>query len=264
MPFLDALGPELLVRAGATTLIVIGATLAIDRFGPKIGGALAGLPIIIGPGFFFIIRDHGAAFAADAAAASLYALSGTEAFLLAYCLAALRTGPVLSLVAAFCAWLVAASALSFLPPMPFLGIALFLASAFTAHRTVRALLPTPRIQRSSGGVGLLFLRGLFAGILVAVVTVLAEQIGSGWSGMLVSFPIGLTVISIAVHQRSGRDVAIAALGSAIFGIASLATFSFVLAVTIRPLGAVTAYCLALIASVVLTSILTGRSRASSA
>ena len=41
------------------------------RLGPAVGGALAGLPIVLGPGFFFLMREAEAGFVAQAATALL-------------------------------------------------------------------------------------------------------------------------------------------------------------------------------------------------
>lgn len=251
---------ELAVRAGSTALIVIAATLAIERFGPRIGGSLAGLPIVIGPGFFFLIRDHGAAFAADAAATSLFSLAATEAFLLGYCLAAQRAGPFLSLAAAILAWLTVVPFVAAMPPMPFLGAAVFTASGLAAYLLVRAFAKVRASARGGRGLAPLLLRGLLAGLLVAGVTVLSAQLGAAWSGLLVTFPVGFTVISVTVHQRAGSVAAIATLNAAMLGTFSLAIFSFGLAVGIPLLGSTAAYGLALLGGLAATSFLTLWSR----
>ena len=43
---------ELGVRMGATAAVVVAVTFAVGRFGPLVGGALAGLPVVLGPGFY--------------------------------------------------------------------------------------------------------------------------------------------------------------------------------------------------------------------
>lgn len=109
------LATELAIRVAATAVIVIAVTLAVERLGPLIGGALAGSPIVIGPGFFFIAREHDADFIADTAAASLLSLCATEAFLLAYSGVAFRHRSGLALSAASLVWFLAAAMLAPLP-----------------------------------------------------------------------------------------------------------------------------------------------------
>ena len=253
------LSAELATRILATALIVIGITLAVERLGPKVGGALVGLPIVIGPGFFFLIREHGPAFSAEAAAFSLVSLCATEAFLLAYCASAARLPPGASLAAATVAWLASALLLSNLPPRPVLGLALFVAAVVAARRTTARFVATGRARRVRGGAFLLAIRGLAAGLLVAAATLAAERLGPGWSGLILAFPIGFTVVSITIHQRSGPDTAIATLHAATLGVASLAAFSFTLSVAIVPMGAAIAFIAALAAGVLVTAALTWRS-----
>lgn len=259
------LATELAIRVAATAVIVIGVTLAVERLGSLIGGALAGLPIVIGPGFFFIAREHGADFTADTAAASLLSLCATEAFLLAYSGVAFRHRPGLALSAATLVWFLAAAMLAPLPPRPFLAVVLFLGAA-TAARLIcrRRLLRTGGARKVDGGYLLLLVRGLAAGLLVATATLAADHLGPGWSGFFVTYPIAISIVAITVHQRSGAYVAIATLHAAMQGVGSLAAFSLTLALAIKVAGPGAALAAALVASVAVTSFLAWRSAAAQA
>ena len=252
------LAAELLSRVVATAVIVIGITLAVERLGPAIGGALVGLPIVIGPGFFFLLREHGAEFGAGAAASSLISLCATEAFLLAYCAAAGRWSAGASIACASATWLAAAFVLSPVPPRPVFGLVLFVCAAIFARRTARRFLRASEPRAAKGGAFLLLVRGLAAGFLVAAATLAADRLGPGWSGFVVTYPIGFTVVSITIHQRSGADTAIATLHGAMLGVISLAAFSFTLAAAVVPLGSGPAFISALAAGVAATGLLTWR------
>ena len=252
------LAVELPIRVAATAAIIIGITLAVERLGPAIGGALVGLPIVIGPGFFFLLREHGAEFGAEAAASSLISLCATEAFLLVYCAAAARWSAGISIACASATWFAAAFVLSPVPSRPGLGLLLFVAAAVFARRTARRFLRAGQPRAAKGGAFLLLVRGLAAGILVAAATLTADRLGPGWSGFVVTYPIGFTVVSITIHQRSGADTAIATLHGAMLGVISLAAFSFTLAATAGPLGSGLAFLGALAAGVAATGLLTWR------
>ncbi|WP_050526289.1 hypothetical protein [Pseudorhodobacter aquimaris] len=242
---------ELLVRVFATAGIVIGITLSVERLGPKIGGALAGLPIVIGPAFFFIVRDHSIEFSANAAAASLISLAATQAFLLAYIFVAARSRA--AILAATLAWAVCAWGLSWVAPSPWTGLLIFLpamiAVRILSRRFVRPFTP----GRAKGTLTLLVIRGVAAGLLVAGVTAASWQLGPVWAGLLISYPVGLTVISMTIHHRSGADMVISTLRAVMLGVLSPVAFTFVLAVLLEPLGPVLAFALALIAGVLATS-----------
>lgn len=252
----DLASVQALLRAAATALIVIGVTLCVNRFGPIIGGALVGLPIVIGPGFFFILQEHGTEFAVDSASYALLSLCGTQAFLLAYIATAYRYAAWPALLAASSAWIVVAITLSRAPPSLVLGTILFvlttLLGRLLGHRFRRPI----ATRRSAGGLSLLLARGILAGTLVAVVTAVASRLGSGWAGLLIAYPIGFTVVSITVHQRFGPAVAIAMLHSAMLGIISLAAFCGSLAIALQVIRPGAAFLIALLLALAATSVVT--------
>lgn len=260
---IEILGPDMIAELGirivATAVIVIGVALAVERLGPAIGGALAGLPIVIGPGFFFIARDHSAAFTADAGTASLLSLCATEAFLLAYCWVAFRHRPALALGAATLAWFVMVFLLLPLPPRVFLALGMFVCAAVLARWIGQRFRSVAAGRKAAGGHLLLIVRGVAAGILVAAATLAADYLGSGWSGFIMTYPIGFSVISVTVHQRAGASTVIATLHSAMLGVASLAAFSFTLSFSIETIGTMPALTAALGASVAVTAALALRS-----
>ncbi|WP_458792639.1 hypothetical protein [Yoonia sp. MH D7] len=242
---------ELLVRVLSTAGIVIGVTLAVERLGPKIGGALAGLPIVIGPAFFFIVRDQSVVFSANTAAASLISLTATQAFLFGYIAFAAKSRG--AIITATLAWVMCAWILSWVPPSPWTGLLIFLPTMIAVHicsqRFVRPFAP----GRATGTLVLLIIRGLAAGLLVAGVTAASWKLGPVWAGLLISYPIGLTVISMTIHQRSGADMVIMTLRSVILGVISPVAFTFVLAVLLEPFGPALSFILALITGVFTTA-----------
>ncbi|MGU3496238.1 hypothetical protein ACLBXM_19525 [Xanthobacteraceae bacterium A53D] len=242
----------LLTRMVTTALVVIGISLAVRKLGPVIGGSLAGLPVVLGPGFFFLMRSTPEAFVPDAAAYALLSLCGTQAFVLAYISLARRAGPFLSLAAAITAWGSSAALLRLLPPKPLLAIGLFVmvtaAAWFIARGIERPAIGPIAAERPAQTI----LRGCLAGALVAMVSVAAGQLGTVISGLLVAYPMGYTVLSVTIHRRNGADVAVAMLHAAILGISSIAGFSATIALTARTLGPLPAFLVGLVVSLVIT------------
>lgn len=247
---------ELLIRATATAAVVVGIAIIVERLGPLVGGALAGLPIVIGPGFFFLMQEQSTEFTVAAAASSLIALTASQAFLLGYIAVARQTRA--SIVVASLCWLVTALLLTVVPSSPWVGLVLFLVSTAAARSVSRNFERAHARPRVRGGLITLLGRGIAAGLLVAVVTVAADWLGAVWAGFLMTYPIAMTVISLTVHQRSGEDVVIATLRSMMLGIGSIAGFTFTLAVTLLPFGPIWAFAAALIAGIGVTTLLTLR------
>lgn len=243
---------QLLARMAATACVVIGVALAVGRLGPAIGGALAGLPIVLGPGFFFITMQAPAGFVSAAAVYSLMSLCATQLFLLAYIATAGRTGPWISLLAALAAWTTAVVLFRLFPTQPLSGIALFAIVTFAARALGAAFVRTTSKPIRVENLGLLFLRGILAGLLVAVVTTAASQLGATSSGLLLAFPIGYTVLAITIHEQFGAGTVIATLYSAIRGTISLAGFCTMLALAMPSVSPAWAFLLALAISLAIT------------
>lgn len=223
---------ELAIRMMATTFIVMAVTWAVGVFGPLIGGALAGLPITLGPGFFFLSEQAQASFVSQAASYALLSLCATQFFLLAYMMTAKRYRPAVCLGSACVTWLVFALMFRYLPPRPWINLALFIVTTAACWRYGARFLSDSSSAKGQTGFGLLFLRGVIAGILVATVTTASHWIGPVGSGLLLAFPVGFTVMTITIHERFGSRCIIATLHSIMLGTGSLAAFCATVALLI--------------------------------
>jgi uncharacterized membrane protein (GlpM family) len=182
--------------------------------GPAIGGVIAGLPIVLGPGFYILAQREPPAFVADAATYSLMSLSETQVFLTVYLL---RVSVIASFGLAVVAWLVAAVPLRLLPQLPALGIVLFTIVTIVGRKIAR-------LHRNDGS------HAANKEVLVASITAGGARLGPSWSGLLLAFPVGFSVIAVTVHRRHGGSVLTATLHSALRGTLSLAAFCATLAV----------------------------------
>ena len=63
---------------------VVGASLAARRYGPRVGGLIAGLPVVAGPILLIYALQHGDAFAANASVGALLGLVSLIAFVIVY------------------------------------------------------------------------------------------------------------------------------------------------------------------------------------
>jgi hypothetical protein len=195
--------------------------------GPAIGGVIAGLPIVLGPGFYILAQREPPAFVADAATYSLMSLSETQVFLTVYLL---RVSVIASFGLAVVAWLVAAVPLRLLPQLPALGIVLFTIVTIVGRKIARLHRNDGSHAANKESLGLVLLRATLAGVLVASITAGGARLGPSWSGLLLAFPVGFSVIAVTVHRRHGGSVLTATLHSALRGTLSLAAFCATLAV----------------------------------
>lgn len=250
---------SLAVKVVATAVVVVIVTVSVARLGPRIGGILVGTPIVLGPAFFFLSREQTTAFVTQAAVSTLHALAATLLFLMSYVSVAGRFGARTSVAVAVSAWTVAAAILTQIPGgvLPALAAyAVVFAAALMLERSLNLSEARTTAQIKRGDI---FARGAAAGVLVGITTTIGTRFGPTLSGILAGFPVGFLVVSLTLHQRFGAPVARATLVAAQKGMLSLLAFTTVLAVLAPPLGAMTAFLPALIASLLASTLMASTS-----
>lgn len=238
-------GPLLALKLVLVPLFLGLLSLAGRRWGPRIAGWLAGLPLVTGPILYFIALERGAEFAAQAARATLGAVSAMLAFNLAYAWAAQRMPWPLAFAAGLTGWFIAALALSAAAP----SLALSTAVATAALIVAPHLFPAPREPHAVHAPPAyeLFLRMAAGAIFVVTVTASAAALGAGWTGRLSTIPILGLVLALFTHRASGGPAAAALLRAMARGLYSYATFCFVIALLLPRSGLATAFAAAIIA-----------------
>ncbi|GHE20512.1 hypothetical protein [Halomonas urumqiensis] len=250
----------LLVKLVATAVVVIGVSVAVGKLGPRLGGIIAGTPIVLGPGYFFMLQERPAAFIESAALSTLHALVATLLFSICFVVSAHRMGALASLGLATLCWIPAALLFSLMPGGVLVAVLMYGVVLLVAEAVKRALkLNQPVVVATSGWFDLL-LRGLLAGVLVSVATTLAARSGPLLSGMLVGFPVGLFTIGWTLHQRYGADVARATVSAAQQGMLSLVAFGVVTATFASITPPLVTFLLSLGASVGVSALLFLRSQ----
>ena len=245
---------ELLVRTLATAAIVISVVLVAARAGPAIGGVLVGLPIVLAPGYFFLLREQSADFVAHAATGSLVSLSATQVFLFVYIVAARRLAPVTTLALAALAWAGASFLLGLFGPGLVAGSLCFAFVTVVARRIGRGCVVPVAPASPRRAFALLILRGVVAGLLVAVVSLSSSAFGTVLSGALMAFPVGFSAIGFSLHRDFGAAMAARTAYASLYGLTSLAVFCLALALALGHLPSPHAFFLALAMSVATTMI----------
>lgn len=245
----------LLTKLIATALVVIGVSVSVGKLGPRLGGIIAGTPIILGPGYFFLLQEWPTEFIQAAALATLHALIATLLFSISFVLTAERLGALSSLGLATLVWIPGAYLFSFIPGGVAFAVMVYGVVLLSAEIIKRALaLKQPKVAAVSGWFDVV-LRGLLAGVLVAVATTLAARSGPLLSGILVGFPVGLFTIGWTLHDRYGADVARATVAAAQQGMLSLVAFVVVTAVLVGHVPPMVTFVFALLASITASAIL---------
>ena len=196
--------------------VLIGVvSLTGRRWGPAVGGWLAGLPWTSGPVALFLAFEQGNAFAAQAAQGTLLGLVSVFAFCLVYTRIARSQGWAVSVLSGWGAFFAATLALN--------GVAISLIPAFAG--VLVAMVATLRFLRAAGPSGAtpvppvweIPLRMLAATAMVLMITTAAASLGPQLSGLLTPFPVYATVLAVFTHHFEGALTATRLLRGVVIG-----------------------------------------------
>ena len=236
----------LILKLTLVPALVLSASLATRRWGPRIGGLLTGLPIVSGPALFFFAVEQGNAFAAEAARAVLVSLVGVAATSVTYAWTATRASWWLSLPASWTSFFAAVLLVQRVRVPATAALLVALASI------VLAQLLLPRAGSHAAGARPAWdlpLRVIASMLLVVAVTALAERLGPTLSGALTPFPVAISILLAFSHAQQGSAAAISFLRGFVPGMWSFAAFCYVLSIAVVPLGTLIGFALALAATV---------------
>ena len=252
----------LILKLTLVPALILGATVATRRWGPRIGGLLTGLPIVSGPALFFFAVEQGDAFAAEASRAVLASLVGVSACAVAYAWASRRTPWWISLTISWtCFFVVVVLVQRVHAPAP-----ASLLAALVSFVLAQLSLPRAGAHRVGQRPAWdLPLRVIASMTLVVSVTSLADRLGPTLSGALTPFPVAISILMAFSHAQQGSPATISFLRGFMPGMWSFAAFCFVLSVSLVALGTALGFVAALAVTVVIQlAVLWGMQRGTAA
>ncbi len=233
----------LAVKLLLAPIFVVCASLAARHYGPRVGGLIAGLPVVAGPILLVYALAHGGAFAAGAAVGTLLGLVSLIAFVVVYARLSGRASWGVAMLAGWLAFALVTAVFSAVSVPP--GVALAIAGA----GLLLGLALTPRGRPAARTHAQapswdLPMRAGCALLLVVTLTAVAGWLGPQLSGLLAPFPIIATVLATFTHAQRGTDEVQRLLRWLLGGYGAFALFCFTLAISLRSLGVGAAFALA--------------------
>jgi hypothetical protein len=193
--------PLLLLKIILVPGLVAGVTLAVRRWGPAIGGWLAGLPLVAGPVLVFYGIEQGPAFASRAAQGTMAAMAANAVFSVLYAWLARSLPWYVCILLGWGTFAAAITALETFQPGLAVSLALPIAAALVGSRVM------PRAESLARGptvpAGDLAIRMFASAAVVVTLTSLAERLGPAWSGLLAAFPVIITTVAAFTHVQRG-------------------------------------------------------------
>jgi len=184
-----------------TPLLIAIATLVTRRWGPGVGGWLAGFPLTSAPVSVFLAIEQGPAFAAGAAVGTLLGLAAMGFSCLVYGRAARLTGWIGSTAATLVAFVVGLAILSRISFSLAGAFVLVCATLVVAGLGLPATAPgTARVRPPAWDVPL---RMIVATSVVLILTTAASRLGPTLSGLFSPIPVFLLVLSVFAQRSEG-------------------------------------------------------------
>jgi hypothetical protein len=227
-PKLDCSVSLLLLKLTLAPGLVAATTLAARRWGPRMGGWLGGLPVVVGPILLALALEHGRSFGATAATGALLGLLSLCAFMAGYAWIARVTWWLPALVAGYLLFAVATLLLDrvSLDPAPALAAVL---ACFALTTMVLPSPPAEGLESRTPPRWDLLMRALATAAIVLVITGLARVLGPHLSGLIAAAPILAAVLAAFTHAQDGAAPTAELLRGLVAGLTAFAVFCFVVA-----------------------------------
>jgi hypothetical protein len=223
-------------------LLVGAATLAARRFGPRAGGLVSAFPAIVGPVLLLSALEHGAAFAADAAAGTLLGLVALSAFALVYARVAARTRWPASLAIAWLAAAALAAAAGTVGAGLFAALAAAVVSLAAAHRALPSTGPAAAVVHVPRWD--LPVRMALTALLVVSLTAAAARLGPLVGGVLAALPVLASVLAVFTHAQHGPAALTDLLRGMLGGMSGFVVFCALVGALAVPAGIPVAFAAA--------------------
>lgn len=244
-------GGEVVVFVGrllATATLVITVARVAERAGPFLASTILTLPLFAGPAYFFLMYEVPPQFLSTSALVAFAGTGAVLAFTAGFIQACRRFGLAVSLCVGALGWLVLALPVQWVDAGLLTGLGFCAVGALIAYCLRRPLDLHERPRAGPARWSPLVFRSLVAGLAVACVSAVGNLLGPMVTGLLVTFPLTLSVSVWMAHRQYGAEFAAAMLAATQRTLPTFATFCVVFAQTVTTLPVPWGFWVALLAS----------------
>lgn len=239
---------------------VVGSTVIVDKFGTKLGGLIAGLPSTVVVALYFIGLSQGTQTAVQSTTVIPLAFAVNGPFMLVYAFLSKR-GLWQSMPAALGAWFVLSYLIiAFRIHNFIIGLAICISVLITCiyifERKFSAVSSSG--QKTVYKKTQLFIRALFAGLIIGAAVFASRFFSPTVGGVLASFPAVFVSTLLILHLSRGAEIAVGLAKSLLVsGFINVITYIIAVHYLYNNLGVNQGTLLALVISLV-TAFLTHR------
>ena len=247
---IDSFWLSLLIKMTASAMIVVTASMLVERMGPLIGSLVATLPLSAGPNFLYLAIEHGPAFLAETARVGLQVSIGTAPFVLVYAFVAIRHNVVVSIVAGYFAWGATLALVRSLDPgIPatiLANVAVYALCIVLGRRFLSGPLAAAAVRRGWD----LPLRAVTVMGLVAAVVISGRLLGPAMAGVVAILPVVYSSLALILHPRIGGAATARVLVTGYPGLLGFGMAVATVSVTAIPFGSAAALTAGLCVAVI--------------
>ena len=184
---------------------------AAERYGPKLGGIIAGLPSTTAVGLFFIGYTQTPEAASQAASLMPAAVAGSLIFVIVYVALCRKIGYKLSLLIASIVWFMISLPLAYYRlENIYIATLFFIVVWLITLRFMQGQSISPKIPEKIGyAFWQKIVRSSFSGLIVASAVVVSSMFGPLWGGALAAFPAMFLGTFIILCRSYGCEYSIA-------------------------------------------------------
>ncbi|MDR1827862.1 MAG: hypothetical protein LBR29_05995 [Methylobacteriaceae bacterium] len=221
----------LLIKLIMAPLLISGATLAVRRWGPAVGGWIVGLPLTSGPVSVFLLVEQGREFAALSAHSTLNGLLSVVAFCLVYERSSRRFPWPAAAALSLAAYFAVVTLFNTVHPPLWASVALVCGGITLALAAVKPVTETLPVM--SAPYWDLPVRMITATLLVVTITGVSRNLGPSLSGLFSTFPIFICLMSVFSQHIYGTVAVRKFEHGVISGSYAFAVFFIIAAFTLR-------------------------------
>lgn len=239
----------LVLKLTLVPLLIACVTMIGRRWGARVAGMFAAMPVVAGPIAMFLTLEQGVAFGAHAAVGAIAAVAALLVFFLAYAWASRRFAWPAALACSLLAWGLAGIVIARLPGRVDVAATLALATLLATPALMPPLEPRTRLPVAPPRFDLP-VRMLAGGLLTLLVTAVATRVGEAWSGLLTAFPVITLVLGVFTHHQAGPGQVAQLFRGMVFGLYAFCGFFITLSILLPRGGLATAFGAAILVALV--------------
>jgi len=224
-------------------IVSVGVVLVLsyiaEAVSSKWAGIISGLPTGSAIMLYFYAFENGKIFASESALYNMIGLVAMQSFICGYYLSnkiIKRPGIVFSTIIGLLLYFLAAILISFVNVTQTTALIVSPISFLIFIRLFKNIKVVDNKRKVTLTKKILFIRSLTSGLIIVIITTIANLIGSRWSGIFSAFPTTLYPLLVIIHKNYGKNLVDSVIKYVPQGLTGLLIYSYIIHVSYKSTG----------------------------